>query len=442
MKTGWVSALNHKKTAALIPSSFIVSLLSLVHPKFVPKNRNLTGEKMNNEYLQQVINDQEVVERSLKKRKSSPQPSKTEAETPNPNYRITGFWRFKNVIVPPNVYVVHTRRGQSEPLDMGLGVSFRYDPLKDSFLVVPSAMQTIVVNANCISRERQGILVQSYVQWIIDDFKTAYQKLDFSDPYDPMSVVNLQLKEQTEAVIKDTVATMNIDNILSDKKPIIEELTARLRELADGLGLKIVTVQIKEAVVSSTKLGETLQRPFRAERSKDARLAELKHKAVVEQRENEAAKATALLRIEREREIEARKAEIEAQAFDQAQNERLRRARLEAEALEEATAHKLHKIQAEAKTRLLSIEQDNKATERKAESKSRLAEQELRLERLRQEIRNQISPIHIQEKLVASLPEIVGNMPTPNELKSISLGNGQLDDLLNSVGKMVERIAK
>src|SRR6185312_12420809 len=57
--------------------------------------------------------------------------------------RVTGFWRWKTVIVPPNAYVVHTRRGHPQPLHIGLGVSFRFDPARDSFLVVPGVMQTI-----------------------------------------------------------------------------------------------------------------------------------------------------------------------------------------------------------------------------------------------------------------------------------------------------------
>ncbi|HNC43508.1 MAG TPA: hypothetical protein PLU80_05050, partial [Acidobacteriota bacterium] len=95
--------------------------------------------------------------------------------------RVVGFWRWKTVIVPPNAYVVHTRRGHSDPLHIGLGISFGFNPYSDSYLVVPSAMQTILINANCICRELQGLLVQGYVQWIIGDFATAYKKLDFSD---------------------------------------------------------------------------------------------------------------------------------------------------------------------------------------------------------------------------------------------------------------------
>ena len=153
------------------------------------------------------------------------------------DYRITGFWHWKTVVVPPNVYVVHTRRGHAEPLHLGLGVSFRYDPATDAFLVVPAAVQTLLINARCICAERQGVLVQAYVQWVVDDIRTAYRKLDFSDSTDPMRIVNVQLREQAEAAIKDKVATMPIDAILTDKQPIIEELTHRLRGVAEGSGM-------------------------------------------------------------------------------------------------------------------------------------------------------------------------------------------------------------
>ena len=125
-------------------------------------------------------------------------------------------------------------------------------------------------------------MVQAYVQWMIDDFTKAYQRLDLSNQKDPMKVTNIQLSQQAEATLKDTVATMSIDAILSDKQPIIEELTRRLRAVAEGeegrsgLGLRIVTVQIKEAVVSSSSLWETLQRgiPSRTlQRSSTGRVA-------------------------------------------------------------------------------------------------------------------------------------------------------------------------
>src|SRR5688572_14379461 len=69
--------------------------------------------------------------------------------------RETGWLFWKRVIVPPNVYVVQTRSGRREPVTIGLGLSFRYNPATDAYLVVPAAMQTIGVVANCISQEKQ-----------------------------------------------------------------------------------------------------------------------------------------------------------------------------------------------------------------------------------------------------------------------------------------------
>jgi len=264
-----------------------------------------------NSYLGEVLEKQQQVDQELRRKVRAPQaqqalaapmararvaavPDAGEATTHSVDYRITGWWRWKNVVVPPNAYVVHTRRGAAKPLHVGLGISFRFNPYTAAFLVIPAAMQTIVINARCICVERQGVLVQAYVQWIIDDIETAYRKLDFSDAEDPMRVVNVQLREQAEAAIKDKVATLHIDEVLADKQPIIEELTHRLRTVAEGsrdagsgLGLKIVTVQIKEAVVSSTRLWENLQKPFRAERERLARMAELETERQVASRELE-----------------------------------------------------------------------------------------------------------------------------------------------------------
>src|SRR5262249_27056140 len=224
-----------------------------------------------NSYLGEVLEQQRQVESDLK-RKMAPAPMAMaqrarsgSGATAEPvgghaiEYRITGWWRWKAVVVPPNVYVVHTRAKREKPITIGMGRSFSFNPYKDAFIVIPAAMQTIVINARCICLERQGILVQAYVQWIIDDIEKAYQRLEFSDAEDPMRIVNVQLREQAEAAVKDKVATMRIDEVLADKQPIIEELTTRLRAVAEGdnksgLGLKIVTVQIKEAVVSSTRL--------------------------------------------------------------------------------------------------------------------------------------------------------------------------------------------
>ncbi|HEU4535798.1 MAG TPA: hypothetical protein VFS00_16845, partial [Polyangiaceae bacterium] len=105
-----------------------------------------------NSYLEEVVHQKEQIERELKAQRVIVRGGPTNAApaaalaragggaddtgrfgalvaaAPTSNavdVRITGWWRWKNVIVPPNALVVHTRRGHAEPLHCGLGVSFR-----------------------------------------------------------------------------------------------------------------------------------------------------------------------------------------------------------------------------------------------------------------------------------------------------------------------------
>lgn len=423
-------------------------------------------EPVRNEYLDQVREQQQRLEVDLKARKVLAQMPPAQAAAPmrraaaavvaaRPanavDIRITGFWRWKTVVVPPNAYVVHTRRGYPQPLHIGLGESFRFDPSKDSFLVVPGAMQTILINAHCICRELQGLLVQGYVQWIIEDFGTAYRKLDFTDVEDPMRVVNVQLREQAEAAIKDKVATMSIDAVLSDKQPIIEELTARLRHVAEGgggsdkgLGLRIVTVQIKEAVVSSARLWESLQTPFRAEQERIARLAALGTEEALAQRELEVEQTRERMRLESNGELSMLRARKDAEAYDREQSERLRRQEREEEdarrlALERQQsalqAAELEKARLAVEAELVRLKQEAEAVRLKraalatAEAgdveraaTNRQSKAELELLETRQRILNELTPANVQARLVELLPAIAEKLPQPQELRSVSIG--------------------
>ena len=76
-------------------------------------------------------------------------------------------------------------------------------------MVAPSTLQTLLISAKSICKERRGVLISAYVQYAIEDFNLAYRKLDFSDIDDPMRIVNIQIQEQCEASIKDKVATLS-----------------------------------------------------------------------------------------------------------------------------------------------------------------------------------------------------------------------------------------
>lgn len=323
--------------------------------------------------------------------------------------RETGFMFWRRVIVPPNAYVVHTRAGKKQPVTLGLGLSFGYNPYTDAYLVVPAAMQTIGVVANCISKEKQGINVLAYVQWQIDNFGVAYRKLDFSDTHDPLGIVNAQLREQAEAAIKDKIATMSVEEVLTDKEPVIEELTTRLKAVAEGreqggdegLGIKIVTVQIKEAYVSSKRLWENLQAPFRYEKDKMARISllatqdEIHQKELETRRLSETRQAETMVEIERiqqSKQTEAAQIRVseEATRFTQEQESLRRKIQLEEQttltrreseqrlALQEAQTRQTALLEAMRREQEKAIEQTRLDADAAAQQKALQVEQILR----------------------------------------------------------------
>lgn len=438
-----------------------------------------------NTYLGEVLEQQARVDQELKHRARRPPaaaqaplvraprmeaaPGGGEPAARAIDYRVTGFWRWQTVIVPPNVYVVHTRRGHREPVTIGLGLSFSYNPATDAFLLIPAAMQTIVINARCICIERQGILVQAYVQWIIDDIATAYRRLDFTDPEDPMRIVNVQLREQAEAAIKDKVSTMSIDAVLSDKQPIIEELTHRLSQVAEGsregpsgsgLGLKIVTVQIKEAVVSSTRLWESLQKPFRAERDKVARLAELEAEQQLTARALESRQARESAELETEGELARRRAAKDQERYDRERAEAARRHKLEQEAERQALAERneterarkaaelelaltdlelagrrvAQEVEAERRQAGLDAARAERARaaaaagldveELRSQAQAARAERDVALFKARRAVENDLSDNHVRAQLVARLAEVAEALPRAEEQRTVNISSG------------------
>ena len=408
---------------------------------------------MDNEYLKQVQQSTVLLERDLKtNKKASPMLSvSSNAQqaplTPAVEVKESGFWKWRSVVVPPNALVVHTRRGHKEPLHCGLGLSFTFNPYTDAYLAVPAAMQTLIINANCICKERQGVMVQAYLQWVIDDFNLAYQKLDFSDPYEPMRVTNTQLRQQAEATVKDTVAGMGIDEVLADKQPIIEELTRRLREVAEGregeggLGLRIVTVQIKEAIVSSASLWQSLQQAFRSEREEIARIAKLESASRIRSREHEETLKTEQLEQQQRRERERLKMELSAQTFDLEQAEKVRRAELEAKSAVEVAEREEVILKAQA-----ALEAQKSQLER-AEALETLrhelscAREHLKLEAERLELARLVTPNQLKEQLISSLPQIAQALPQPKEMKVYEGGQAvQLTQLIEGLMNKINAI--
>ena len=133
-------------------------------------------------------------------------------------------------------------------------------------------------------------------------------------------------------------------------------------------------MQIKEAVVSSTRLWENLQKPFRAEREKVARMAELETQQEIGPRVDQPpGRETAEL------EAEGRLAELRAakqrERYDREQAEKARRHQLEQEAEQRALAERTEtekaRKQAELDLAMKDLELDAQRIEAAIEGVSR-----------------------------------------------------------------------
>jgi hypothetical protein len=328
--------------------------------------------------------------------------------------RETGYWRWKRIIVPPNAYVVHTRLGRREPVTIGLGTSFRYNPNTDAYLVVPAAMQTIGIVARSITQEKQGINILAYLQWQISDFSIAYRKLDLSDSRDPLGIVNAQLREQAEAAIKDKIATMTVEAVLTDKAPIIEELTKRLKAVTEGrnqeeevsnggLGIQIVTVQIREAYVSSQQLWQDLQAPFRNQQEQAARISRLTmqneiHRKELESRHlketREAETNTVIQQVKQGKQTEALKLKLieEAIRFNKEQENLQQRVQQE-----EQTTLAKQLSQLRIKAQQQKIAQKNLQQEEQTELAKQTSEQKLQAQQALLAHENQLAILQLEQ---------------------------------------------
>jgi hypothetical protein len=256
--------------------------------------------------------------------------------------------------------------------------------------------------------------------------------------------------------------------VLSDKQPIIEELTSRLRGVAEGeggsdtgLGLRIVTVQIKEAIVSSARLWENLQKPFRSDQGRIARLAELDAEEAITERELSASRVQETQRLETERELAELRARNDAATFDRDAAERVRRAELDQESARrlgemqnETLLHELRleeergerelevgrlRLEREYVLQRLSVDGELALAQARTDAGHANALLDLERERIRAAIDNEASPQAIQAKLIDSLPEIVAKLPKPAELRAVTIGRDSttVAGLLAELGAVV-----
>jgi hypothetical protein len=235
-------------------------------------------------------------------------------------------------------------------------------------------------------------------------------------------------------------------------------------------------------VVSSTRLWENLQKPFRAERERLARMAELDAEQQIARQELANRQARETAELDHERLMGRLKADQEREVYEREHAEAARRLELEQAAEQQAiaqrTATEKTRREADLELALKQMELDQRrlaeevtALRRQVEleraraeletvkvgaalevenlthqAKAQREERDLALLKVRRTIENDVTDPLLRSRLIEMLPQIARSLPKPDELRAVTIngdqGSGPLVGFLASIMQVVQGAMK
>jgi regulator of protease activity HflC (stomatin/prohibitin superfamily) len=171
-----------------------------------------------------------------------------------------------------------------------------------------------------LTADKVAVRVSILVQFRVTDPKAALHAVeDYSD----------RLYSDVQLAARRSLATMELEEILTNRNRLSEEILADVKEAATGYGVAIRRADVKDLVFPGN-LQEIMNRVLAAERNSQAQLVEARTRANVQQieaksqaetkrLEAEAQAETRKLREQSEAEAACVRAEIEARVYQERQ---------------------------------------------------------------------------------------------------------------------------
>jgi len=276
-------------------------------------------------------------------------------------------------------FVLRFRNGQL--INKGYGGGYFLLPLIDEIIILSTTIQRLDLDVaeKIITAENQDIRVSGFIIFRIEDPVLAYQSISGSQDRGVLTELNRVLEDLVESIIRTTVASLTLDQVLRERGLIIEAIMAEMVPVVNPMGIQISTAEIRHVEVLDRKLFEDLQEDYRQE-------ARLKAERTKIETDREISKSKAESNQEiRQRELQRDKAVLEEQQKVQETEEKRRNA---IESLAKARESKVaelnkRKLEIEAETRLMEIEFEAESNKRRklleqidieAEQKKRMAE--------------------------------------------------------------------
>lgn len=179
---------------------------------------------------------------------------------------------------------------------------FKRLPTVECLLVDVRQRELTIKGQEILTADKVAIRVSILVQFRVTDPRTAMHAVeDFAD----------RLYSDVQLAARRSLASMALEEILTNRNRLSEEILADVTEAADSYGVAIRRADVKDLIFPGN-LQEIMNRVLAAERNSEAQLVEARTRAEVEQIQAQSrAEAT---RHEAEAESEARRVREQADA--------------------------------------------------------------------------------------------------------------------------------
>ena len=214
-------------------------------------------------------------------------------------------------VFPPNVFVIHIRRGVVKHKSFGGG--FFKLPIIDQYFLLPTTIQRIEIKASekVISKENQEIVVRGFLVWRIEDAEKAFKRITGNTSNSTLTEINTTLEQLAESVIRTTVANMTLDSILRNRGKIVDDLMKEFSTVVATWGVSIETVEIKDVELINQELFVNLQAEFENAKALEAQEITIQTSRSIETAKISKNKEIEMAKAEADREIRLIKAQQE-----------------------------------------------------------------------------------------------------------------------------------
>jgi regulator of protease activity HflC (stomatin/prohibitin superfamily) len=343
------------------------------------------------------------------------------------------YYKFK-----PNEFILHIRNGKVRTSGRG-GHVFKL-PLIDEIVVIPTTTRQTLLNSRekILSREYQDMNIVGMLYWRVENPSVAFNAVVW-DRRSADYVENI-ISTATEAIIRTTCASLEIEKIIRDRTEIIQMVTSALHNLTADWGIIIESFEILEVNVLDAELKKNMEAVKKANEEKNARLASANAQEAYRLREIEVAEKVGMAKEATDLQVEAvrKDKEIKIAELDRKRVEIQAETRKKDEIISAEAAAESVRLRDLAK---MKAEAEGIQAKLMAEAEGIKAKMSAQADGLKKQAEaiSAVNDKFVGIKLIESLPEVFANLK-PDKMYVMGEGSNSFGSLVQSILPFLDMI--